>query len=57
MRKLPWAPIIAFIAFIAGAGLFITGVFVLLGLGSALLSGAGFCFLLATVILRGLLRG
>jgi hypothetical protein len=57
MTNIPWAPIVAFLAFAAGAGLAVAGVFVLYGVGDAMITGAVFCFVFAAIILRGLMRG
>lgn len=51
---MPWALICACLAFTCGATLAVGGVFVLLGLGWALLAGALPCLLLSIVIARGL---
>jgi len=57
MKNIPWAPIIAFLAFAAGAGLAIEGVYLLAGAGWSFVAAALACFLVCAVILKGLLRG
>jgi len=56
MSKVPWALIVVCLAFVAGAGLAVGAVFVLAGIGWALLAAAVPCFLLSAIILRGLTR-
>lgn len=51
---MPWALVLAGLAFFCGAGLTVGGVYVLAGLGWALIAGAVPCLGLATVIFRGL---
>jgi len=56
-RQFPWAPVMACLALVAGAGLAVGGIYLLAGPGWAMLAGALPCFLFAAVILRGLYRG
>lgn len=49
-------PVVATLTLFAGLGLAVAGVFVLFGLGWALLAGAAPLLLLAAVLIRGLLR-
>jgi hypothetical protein len=48
-----WPLAVAILAFMAGMGLFIAGIFVLVGLGWAFLAGAVSCVLLSALIIRG----
>jgi hypothetical protein len=57
MTNIPWAPIVVFLAFAAGSGLVIEGVYLLAGPGWSFIAGAFGCFLLSAIILRGLMRG
>jgi hypothetical protein len=54
-RTIPWAAVTLCLSFALGVGLAIAGVYVLHGLGYALLAGAMPCLLLAGVLLRGIL--
>lgn len=56
MKKIP-PPAVASVALLTGIGLLVSGVFVLAGLGWALLAAAVPFFTLAGVIFRGLIRG
>lgn len=49
-------PVIASLALVSGLGLAVAGVYVLAGVGWALLAGAAPLLLLAAVLIRGLLR-
>lgn len=56
-KKLPWAWIIACAAIISGVGAAVGGVYLLAGAGWALLTVSVSLFVLASIVLRGLLRG
>jgi hypothetical protein len=53
-RVIPWAAVTACLSLLAGTGLSVAGIYVLAGLGWALLAGAAPCLALAFVIIRGL---
>jgi hypothetical protein len=53
-RAIPWAAVTACLLILSAAGLTVGGVYVLTGLGWALLAGAAPCAVLAWLILRGL---
>jgi hypothetical protein len=54
---MPWAVLTAALSILLGAGLYVAGIYLLAGLGWALVNGAALCFALAAVIVRGLRRG
>lgn len=56
-KRIEWTILTLAAALFCGAALTIGGVFVLYGLGPSLLTAGGLSFLLAAVIIRGLLRG
>jgi hypothetical protein len=51
---IPWALVTACLSLLASFGLIVGGVYVLAGLGWALVAGAVPCLLLSAVIVRGL---
>jgi len=53
----PWAAIVAVLSFLAGIALLYLGIYILAGLGWAVLAACIPCFLLALVIQRGLSDG
>lgn len=54
MKGWPWAPITAIAALAIGTGLTVVAIYILVGIGWALLASAVPCFFLASIIFRGL---
>lgn len=54
MKGLPWAAITACMGLVIATGLTVAGIYILAGVGWAMLAGAGPFFVLAVVIFRGL---
>lgn len=56
-RSIPWAPVVGVLAFLIGMMLLGGAIFILFGIGWALVATATPFFVLTAVIFRGLLRG